>query len=611
VAGANLVGARTKGLVDMRTQQHTTAAEDRVPWSQLIAYGLGGLVPVALFNIAGQLMGLLGNISLGRSAVLLGAILIAPKLWDALSDPVVGYLSDTARTRWGRRRPFILVGGIATAASFVAMWWVPRGAWIHELLPSEAAYNWFQLLYILVGVMLFFTACTVFEIPHGALGMEMSADYHERTRLFSAKSFLGNLFAMGTPWLIFLSGLQYFRGTGGDLVDGMRWVSMLIAAALVPLAIWWFLVLKEPPQVALEQRRKSNFLNDIGATIDNKTFLNLVAIIFTLAMGFNFVNIFSYYIAIFYLYGGDAVAAGSLLGWNGTAWAVTGLVAVFPLNWLSRRIGKNSTLIVAIMLMCAAQLSKILCYNPDLPYLVLIPTVLLSAGMLMFFTLGSSMVADVCDEDELKTGRRSEGVYYSVNWWFIKMGTAFASIVTGFLLLYTRFDETQNVLVDAVQSDVAVIRAEAESWLAKEAGELQVSDKLGKALDRLPSSIDKLESHLNAKSSEQPDKVSQLERFIDPLKALRRQFAALGIASGTESPNPAALLRSADEMLKQIVPLKRQSPTTLFRLRAVEIGVPLLLSVISLLLTFRYPLTEARCYEIKEELKKRHAGAPT
>jgi len=156
----------------------TTREEDRVPWGQLVAFGMGGLIPVALFNIAGQLMGLLGNISLGLSAFWLGVIMIVPRLWDAVSDPIVGHLSDNARTRWGRRRPFILVGGIAVAVSFVAMWWVPRGDWVRELLPSDGAYNWFQLSYILGGLLVFFTACTLFEIPHGALGMEMSGEHH-------------------------------------------------------------------------------------------------------------------------------------------------------------------------------------------------------------------------------------------------------------------------------------------------------------------------------------------------------------------------------------------------------------------------------------------------
>ena len=99
-------------------------------------------------------------------------------------------------------------------------------------------------------------------------------------------------------------------------------------------------------------------------TISNRTFLLLTAIIFTLAMGFNFVGSFANYITIFYLYGGDVRAASTLLGITGTVWAVTALVAVFPLNWLGRRLGKSNTLLVAILLMCAAQLAKIVCYRP-------------------------------------------------------------------------------------------------------------------------------------------------------------------------------------------------------------------------------------------------------
>ena len=101
----------------------------------------------------------------------------------------------------------------------------------------------------------FFTACTIFEIPHGALGMEMVKDPHFRTRLFSAKSFFGNMFALGTPWLIWLSTREIFCGVGGNEVDGMRWVSMLIAVVLIPLGIWWFIALKEPPVAKVKSKR--------------------------------------------------------------------------------------------------------------------------------------------------------------------------------------------------------------------------------------------------------------------------------------------------------------------------------------------------------------------
>jgi GPH family glycoside/pentoside/hexuronide:cation symporter len=115
-------------------------------------------------------MGLIGNIGLGLSAFWLGVILIFPRLWDAVSDPVMGYLSDNTRTRWGRRRPYVLVGGIFVAISFAAMWWVPSAEAVSSFIKTEEAYQWFQLTFILAGLLVFFTSCTMFEIPHGALG---------------------------------------------------------------------------------------------------------------------------------------------------------------------------------------------------------------------------------------------------------------------------------------------------------------------------------------------------------------------------------------------------------------------------------------------------------
>ncbi|MDZ7635437.1 MAG: MFS transporter [Bacteroidales bacterium] len=152
------------------------------------------------------------------------------------------------------------------------------------------------------------------------------------------------------------------------------------------------------------------------------------------------------------------------MGINGTIWAITGVLAVFPLNWISPKLGKRNTLMIAMVLMCVAQLSKIVCYNPEHPYLVIIPTIMLSAGMLFFFTLGSSMVGDICDEDELKTGHRSEGSYYSIYWWFIKLGTAFASFVAGILITLTLFDQTQVTKVDSLQGSVREIQSKIRYW---------------------------------------------------------------------------------------------------------------------------------------------------
>ena len=603
------------------------APEDRISWPRLIAYGSGGIIPIALFNIAGQLMGLIGNIGLGLSAFWLGVIMIFPRLWDAVSDPVMGHLSDNTRTRWGRRRPYIFVGGLLVAISFAGMWWVPDG--IGE---------WGQLAFILGGLLIFFTACTLFEIPHGALGMEMSKDPHERTRLFSSKSFFGNLFAMGTPWLLFFAGLEIVRGTGGTLVDGMRYVSLFIAVIMLPLIVWWFFGTREPGYASTQNQERTQFWANMQVAIRNKTFLCLVLIIFTLAMGFNFVGLFNYYISIYYLYGGDQYAAGALLGINGMVWAVTGLLAVFPLNWISPRIGKRQTLMLAISLMCIAQLSKIVCYNPENPYLVIIPTVLLSMGMLMFFTLGSSIVGDICDEDELNTGTRSEGSYYSVYWWFIKMGTAFASFVTGALLVATQFNETQSKHSAELFGCYEVIARDAQTWATegepviaattKEHIELWLNQRFGnekdlslrtteaERLNTLSEQFDKtfnlaadFATSLEATATSNPTDAAHTYKLSQTLTQITERTLRLQTQAADWVSKPESLHIEIEALLHDATALSVQAPRTLLWLRIIEIGLPLVLSIISISLTLRYPLTEARCYEIKAQLDARNISA--
>jgi glycoside/pentoside/hexuronide:cation symporter, GPH family len=670
-----------------------TVSEDRVRFSQLSAYGAGGIIPIALYNIAGILVGLMGNISLGLSAFWLGVILIIPRLWDAVSDPIIGHLSDNTRTRWGRRRPYLLIGGILVAFFFVVIWWIPKGDMVRVWFPSEAGFQAFQLGYILLALLLFYTACTIFEIPHGALGMEMTTDPHERTRLFSAKSFVGNLFAMSTPWLFALASLEIFKGPGGNEADGMRYVSILIAAILIPLSFWWFFTLREPGFKRVVKQAKTPFWKDIKHTASNRNFIMLTLTIFTLAMGFNFVNLLGSYIPIFYIFGGDKVAGAYLLGINGTIWAITGVLAVFPLNWIGPKLGKRKTLSIAILLMCLAQLSKIVAYNPQYPYLIIIPTILLSTGMLFFFTLGSSMVGDICDEDDLKTGTRTEGSYYSIFWWFIKMGTALASFVAGALIVFTMFDQTQVTRVDSLQGSIREMQVKVQDWgsarsllgtnteliekakiqtaealsesktyavyLEKEL--LRQPEKSGKRIATYESQRKEMLKNILAATNSNINELEQLQTRLENItlpaddvlarslteesiiltlqtrlnKARMNSFELmlhlearamktkkseehyqelmqnmLGVNERLASLNTALPLELLDQQLSviedEIVKLTQQSPYTLFMMRAVEIGLPLLLSIFSVFFLLRYSLTEKRSSEIKALLKQRN-----
>lgn len=662
----------------METNDLQSKSENKIKISQLIAYGAGGIIPIALFNIAGILVGLMGNISLGLSAFWLGTILIIPRLWDAIADPIIGHLSDNTRTRWGRRRPFLLVGGILVAIFFVAMWWIPKGETIRIWFPSESGYQWFQLSYILVTLLLFYTSCAIFEIPHGALGMEMTVDPHERTRLFSAKSFVGNLFAMSTPWLFVLANMEVFKGPGGNEADGMRYVSLMIAALLIPLSFWWTAKLREPSFARISKQEKKPFWNDMKHTARNKNFIKLTLAIFTLATGFNFVTLLGSYIPIFYVFGGDKVAGAYLLGINGTVWAITGLLAVFPLNWVSPKLGKRNTLILSMALMATAQLSKIVCYNPNHPYLIIIPTVLLSTGMLFFFTLGSSMVGDICDEDDLNTGNRKEGSFYSVFWWFIKMGFALASFVAGILIEFTRFDQNQVTKVDYIEGNIKEIRVNltnnnvlnytdylnkikelngdilnnttkyiafldrvnAAEPIEEDTSKIRIAETLKQNLTITLDSLKYFDSLLTATTPDSvnlsiiANKVHKQSMNLNLVKAQNNTYELKNhletikndgdevnhynellknvteINSMLNSYNiydaDSVNIKKLDQISKKIPLLKRQSPFTLLMMRVVEIGLPVLMSIFSLLFLFGYNLSEKRLQEIKVELINRN-----
>ncbi|HSN70637.1 MAG TPA: MFS transporter, partial [Steroidobacteraceae bacterium] len=151
--------------------RYTTAPEDRIPFHQKLIYGLGAFVNNLLAGAIGGMIIVL-NLGLGMNPALVGLLSALPRLTDAITDPVMGYISDHTRTKWGRRRPYIFVGAIAVAVIYALLWQLPADK-------SEAFYFW----YFLGGSLIFYLAYTVFATPWVALGYELTPDYHERTRL--------------------------------------------------------------------------------------------------------------------------------------------------------------------------------------------------------------------------------------------------------------------------------------------------------------------------------------------------------------------------------------------------------------------------------------------
>jgi GPH family glycoside/pentoside/hexuronide:cation symporter len=223
-----------------------------------------------------------------------------------------------------------------------------------------------------------------------------------------------------------------------------------VAGIIALSAIVCFVCCKERiTEAVTSNKNKIEFWPSMKATLQDKTYIKLIAVVFLVTVGFNFVNGFSNYIMIYYVFDGKKEMASGLMGINGTAWAISALIAVFPMTWCSKKLGKAKTVQIFTLMMVIGTLLKVVCYNREYPWLTLIPTVFISTGMLVLFTMAGSMIADICDLDELKHGVRREGSYSAVYSWWLKLAISSAYLVAGILLNSTGFDDKIEIQTES------------------------------------------------------------------------------------------------------------------------------------------------------------------
>jgi GPH family glycoside/pentoside/hexuronide:cation symporter len=422
---------------------HSTRKEDRIPLLGKIVYGLGAFVNNLLAAAIGGMVIVL-NLGLGMNPALVGLLSALPRLTDALTDPVMGYISDNTHSRWGRRRPYIFIGAIASGLIFILLWQLPDQK-------SELFYFW----YFLIGSIVFYLAYTMFATPWVALGYELTPDYHERTRLMGVQNFIGQLAYIVSPWfLLVIQNQQLFD----NMVDGAAGLSVLIAAVVVLIGILPAIFLKERIRPDLSSQIKTTestgadsisasikhnlaeFFRGFGATLSVRPFLKLCVATFLVFNGFMMVSSFQFYVIIYYVFSGDTVEGARYAGYSGTLGAFCTFFVITLVTWLATHIGKRHAFFLAIGISMLGYILKWFCYNPDYPWLLLLPTPLIAFGLGGLFTLVPSMMADVVDFDETLSGLRREGMFGAIFWWVVKLGMAAALALGGLLLNSTGFD---------------------------------------------------------------------------------------------------------------------------------------------------------------------------
>lgn len=416
--------------------QGPASSEPPLPLRVRTAYGASAFGENLAINSINQLANAVFNLTLGVPLLLVGLALSLPRLIDVFLDPFIGSWSDRLVSRWGRRRPFILVGALLCAAVATLIWYFPTGRSVT-----------FYFFWLLGGCALMSVAYSVLIVPYGALGLELVTSYHERTALMGTKSILHKVSGVVNQWL-----LKWVREAGeGNLIAGGRICAPIIGATIALLGVITVWKVPERPSTAPSKPAPRVSLRDSWTlTLGQPNFRRLVLAQVFIYMSFLVIDTTGFYLNVFYVHGGDMSAGAAMKGWYGMAFQSCGILAVPFIVRLSRRIGKRTTFLWCALSIAVGGVAKWFCYVPGAGWWIVLPSALMGPGLVSAMVLAPSMTADLCDLDAATCGRRREGMFNSVLAWAVKVS------VTGSILL-------ANVVLHLVGWKTELLANQAES----------------------------------------------------------------------------------------------------------------------------------------------------
>lgn len=402
-----------------------TETDDQVTLTQRWAYGTGSFTSLTAGYGISSLANYIFNIALGVNPALVGVALAVPRFVDLFTDPTAGYLSDSLRERFGRRT-FIAVGSSVSAIFFAMVWLYPLG------LSEKGYFCW----------LLGFSCATslgwsLLSVPWQALGFEITNDYNERTRLMAVSTIMGGVAGVIYGWSYAATQLHWFKKT----VDGSRWVGAAMALSILVSGLIPALFCREKkmPVIAPTRASPKKFLKSLQRVFRCRPFVFLAGAVILMCLGVFSVTGIGPYIGIYYVANGNQTQGALLIGAVSTAWQGTTIFLAGPVSWASGRLGKSRALLIFLGIAFFGNILKWVCYNSVLPWLYIVPSIFFAAGFSGLWTLVPSMVADICDFEELESGVRDGGMFAAFYMWAIKLGSTLAFALGGFLVDLTGF----------------------------------------------------------------------------------------------------------------------------------------------------------------------------
>ena len=412
-----------------------SAATHKVPFGHKVAFGLGMLANQMFPAALGIFMVVLVQ-DLGFPAWMWGILFFLPRVFDSVTDPIMGFISDNTRSRWGRRHHYVFLGAIVMGISFVAMWQLQRDDGI--------SYNF---IYFLLWSFVFYTGLTLFSIPYVAMGYEMSDDFHERTSIMAVAQWIGQWAWVIAPWFwVVMYDPSWFPNADTATRTLAVWVGVVcMLLAMVPaLFLPIRSSLNDTHLVPLTWANVGGGMKEIllgfKEALSSRPFRKLCFSTFLIFNAFNTVAAFSFFIVVYHLFNGSTSAAWIWPTLFGSVGALITTFAVIPtVAWMSRRMGKKNAFMVSQGISIIGYVLLWFLMVPGKPWMFMFALPFFSFGIGGLFTLMMSMTADVCDLDELATGKRREGIFGAIYWWMVKFGFAIAGLLSGAIMSAVAF----------------------------------------------------------------------------------------------------------------------------------------------------------------------------
>lgn len=424
-----------------------SSVKSKVPFGQKVAFGLGMLANQMFPAALGIFMVVLVK-DLGFEGWQWSLIYFLPRIFDSFTDPIMGFISDNTKSKWGRRRQYVFIGALIMGIAFVIMWQLYRDAGID-----------YNFTYFMLWSFVFYLGLTIFSVPYVAMGYEMSEDFHERTNIMAVAQWIGQWAWVIAPWFwVIMYDPEWFPSA--DVAT--RSLAVWVGIACMILAMIPALFIKS--ESTLDKDYAPLTLNNIGGSLKeifdgfkeafrSAPFRKLCISTFFIFNAFNTVAAFSFFIVVYYLFNGNAGDAGIWPTLFGSLGALITTFAVIPIvTWMSKRMEKKKAFLISQGISIFGYILLWFLFIPGKPYMFIYALPFFSFGIGSLFVLMMSMTADVIDLDELNTGKRREGIFGAIYWWMVKFGFAIAGGLSGLILTYVGFDSTP----DAVQTEEAI-----------------------------------------------------------------------------------------------------------------------------------------------------------